>query len=129
MSDIICACGHPINAHYTTGGNDYHCWIEHGNSVSSCICSLSPNDIAQEKINEISSWKEEAIELCVVDWIEPTTARETLRNLIASNVAQALDPKISKMAQDLIEEHTKEMKAKIEKLEKRIDELMIIEGF
>lgn len=56
-------------------------------------------------IEDRTSWKEAVIEACIVyhiDWTEGDP-KATLNRLLALNAQMALDPLISKEAQDLIE--------------------------
>ena len=50
---------------------------------------------AAAELAAMQEWKDEVIEACIVDWIEPTTPKETIARLISENVKQALDPAIS----------------------------------
>lgn len=64
---------------------------------------MTLRDLAFLEVNELFTWKDAIDEACALDFIPVTTPKETLANLIAWNVKQALDPAISKDANDLIE--------------------------
>lgn len=58
----------------------------------------------------MNPWKEAVIDACVIDcinWHEDDPAR-TIKELIEWNVRQALDPKVSKEARELVERGRKE---------------------
>jgi hypothetical protein len=63
---------------------------------------------ADNKIEELQEWKNAVEELCIVNCINMTTPKETLQRLIQWEVTQALDPRISKAAEDLIEQGRKQ---------------------
>lgn len=56
-------------------------------------------------MSDDNAWKEAVIEACVVNHLswDEDDPRATLRNLINWETKVALDPKVSKAAQDLIE--------------------------
>ena len=53
-------------------------------------------------IKELEEWKFAVEEACIVDFVDITTPEETIFNLIQWNVKMALDPSISKDANELI---------------------------
>jgi hypothetical protein len=63
---------------------------------------------AREELYVLVAWQEAIEELCTVNWINMTTPKETLQRLIQWEVTQALDPRISKAAEDLIEQGRKQ---------------------
>ena len=60
-------------------------------------------DDTRKELKLLEEWYEAVEEACIVNWVEMTTPTETIQNLISWNVKMALDPKISKEANDLIE--------------------------
>ena len=67
--------------------------IIHDESFSQEIFDMGEQAAAE--LAAMQEWKGEVIEACIVDWIEPTTPKETIARLISENVKQALDPAIS----------------------------------
>lgn len=61
-------------------------------------------DIRRE-LTEALKWKREIEELCIVNFLEMTTPKETIKKLINCEVAMALDPIISQEAINLIEKY------------------------
>jgi len=69
------------------------------------------------EIVELRKWKQAIDDACAIDWIEPTTPKETIQNLISINVKQALDPAISEQPAKWI--------ARIAELEGMIDAIRL----
>ena len=80
--------------------------------IKSCI-EVAENegyneDDTRKELKLLEEWYEAVEELCTVNWINMTTPKETLQRLIQWEVTQALDPRISKAAEDLIEQGRKQ---------------------
>lgn len=75
-------------------------------------------EVIDKQITEITGlreWKQAIDDACTLDWIEPTTPKETIQNLISTNIKQALDPAISEQPAKWI--------ARITELEKGVFEM------
>jgi hypothetical protein len=72
-------------------------------TCSVCGCPLDVFvAVESSELAELEAWKFAIEEACIVDFVEITTPEETFSNLINWNVKMALDPAISKEANELI---------------------------
>ena len=74
--------------------------MKHGND----ICPEKAAAFAASEVSRVQQWKEVVIDACVVNCIgwDENDPRKTLSDLIGWEVQIALDPKVSKEAQELV---------------------------